>query len=100
MERYEGILEEKFNYIFNKYKEELSDVIISIQDYLGITGVKNYGSIYQTFRNKLAHGNIEPIGNNEIAIYQLLCPMIYILLLDSVSLNAQELKHIIKKLFA
>ena len=100
IERYEGVLEEKFNYVFKTYNIELSDIISSIEKTLGISDIRNWGSIYQAFRNKLAHGDIEPIGNNEIAIYRLLCPMIYILLLDSASLGKEELRQILKKLFS
>lgn len=100
MERYEGVLEEKFNYVFKNHTEELSDIVSSIEKSPGIDKTKNYGDIYQGFRNKLAHGDIEPIGSEQVAIYRLLCPMIYILLLDGISLEKKELRQIIKKLFS
>lgn len=100
MELYNGNLEEKFNYVFKNHRIELSDIISSIMSMHGSNEMVNWGRIYQEFRNKLAHGEIVPIGDNEVSIYRLLCPMIYILLLQSTTLSSTELQHIIKKLFA
>ncbi len=99
IERYEGVLEGKFNFTLKEYKEAISDIIKLIQEKYGVTEKTNYGNLYQSYRNKLAHGDIEIMGNNEIAVYKLLCPMIYILLLKDTGLNISELKKIINKLF-
>ena len=53
---YEGILEEKFNYVYNKHISELSGVLTSIESSVSISRKANYGAIYQEFRNKMAHG--------------------------------------------
>ena len=60
---------------------------------------KNYGEIYAKYRNKLAHGTIEPLGGDEKEVYRLLRAMIYILLLNDVKLNENDLSKIINKLF-
>lgn len=88
IDRYEGVLEEKFNFVLRNNKKILK-----------ITSNKNYGGIYAEYRNNLAHGKIKPLGDNEIEVYKLLRAMIYILLLNDVNLNERELSKIISKLF-
>ena len=99
MELYNGNLEERFNYVFKNHRVELSDIISSTMSMPGCNKAVNFGRIYQEFRNKLAHGEIIPIGNNEVSVYRLLCPMIYILLLENTALSSTDLRHIIRKLF-
>lgn len=88
IDRYEGLLEEKFNFVLKNNSKILK-----------ISSNKNYGNIYAEYRNKLAHGTIEPLSDNEIEVYRLLRAMIYILLLNDVELNENELSKIINKIF-
>ena len=55
--------------------------------------------IYAEYRNKLAHGTINPLGDNEIEVYRLLRAMIYILLLNDIKLDEKILSKIINKVF-
>ena len=86
--RYEGVLEEKFNFVLNSNPKILKT-----------SSKQNYGKIYAEYRNKLAHGTINPLGDNEIEVYRLLRAMIYILLLDDIKLDEKILSKIIKKVF-
>lgn len=97
--RYEGILEEKFNHVLNTHRLALSEVLSSIELMDKVSPTENFGSIYQKYRNKLAHGTINNVECKELAVYKLLRPMIYILLLDGIALDEEELKRIIRKLF-
>lgn len=88
IDRYEGVLEEKFNFVLKGNLNILKP-----------SSNKNYGEIYAKYRNKLAHGTIEPLGGDEKEVYRLLRAMIYILLLNDVKLNENDLSKIINKLF-
>ena len=83
-----GVLEEKFNFVLNSNPKILKT-----------SSKQNYGKIYAEYRNKLAHGTINPLGDNEIEVYRLLRAMIYILLLDDIKLDEKILSKIIKKVF-
>lgn len=96
--RYEGVLEEKFNYTYKKFKDILSEIVKSNKLYYPSIKEKDYADVYTKYRNKIAHGNIEPLTEKEIAIYRLLRPMIYAMILDG-SLSESEIKAIINKLF-
>ena len=96
---YEGILEEKFNYLVKKNLSALSTVLQYNETKLNINSSDNYGKLYADYRNKIAHGSVEPLSNKEVAIYRLLIPMIYLLLLHSIDLTQDELKIIVDKLF-
>lgn len=96
---YEGILEEKFNYLVKKNLSALSTVLQYNEKKLNINSSDNYGKLYADYRNKIAHGSVEPLSNKEVAIYRLLIPMIYLLLLHSIDLTQDELKIIVDKLF-
>lgn len=86
--RYEGVLEEKFNFVL-KHNSKI----------LKTSSNQNYGKIYAEYRNKLAHGTINPLGDNEIEVYRLLRAMIYILLLNDIKLDEKILSKIINKVF-
>ena len=60
---------------------------------------ENYGKIYMNYRNKLAHGTIEPITEKEIAVYRLLCPMIYTMILQN-DFTEDEIYNMISKVFS
>jgi hypothetical protein len=96
---YEGQLEEKFNYVFKKYNDVLRNILSYNETHFGIPDSANYGSIYATYRNKVAHGTIDPLTDKEVAVYRLLPPMIYILLLYCLNLNTDDLSCVICKLF-
>jgi hypothetical protein len=96
---YEGQLEEKFNYVFKKHKDVLSNILNYNETHLGIPASENYGAIYATYRNKVAHGAVDPLTDKEVAVYRLLPPLIYILLLYCLNLNTDDLSRIICKLF-
>lgn len=99
IEKYDGRLEEQFKYIYDKYKDILSHIVDSNKYDFNIDPSEDLSSIYADYRNKLAHGDIAPLSNKEIAVYKLLQPMIYIMLLDSVNLKKEELQKIIIKIF-
>lgn len=88
IERYDGFLEEKFNFVLNNNKKVLN-----------ISSNQNYAKIYAEYRNKLAHGTIEPLDNEKYEVYKLLRPMIYILILNDIRLEEKVLSTIINKLF-
>lgn len=95
---YEGLLEEKLNFIVEKYKDALTDILdFNLQKYA--IAPNTCGEIYSKYRNKIAHGNIEPIGEKEGAVYKVLQATIYFMLLDGVGLNYDTLRVIAKKLF-
>lgn len=99
IENYEGLLEEKFNFFLEKYKVALSLILDNIYKTLSIDKNCNLGKIYSDYRNKLAHGKIEILTPKETAIYRILRAMIYILLLEDVSLSDEQLAKIINKVF-
>lgn len=98
IENYDGILEEKFNYIFYKHQEALHPLITYLDKYNSSSTI-DYGSIYVSYRNKLAHGAIEPLNNERTATYVILRAMVYILLLDNANLSENELQKILTKIF-
>ena len=98
IERYEGLLEEMLNFIIKKYKDALADLLnYNSQEYH--MNPNSYGEIYSNYRNKIAHGNIEPIGEKEGAVYRVLQAAIYFMLLDGTELDSNTLRVIAKKLF-
>ncbi len=99
VERYEGFLEEKFNYILKENKKVLEKILLKNQRDFGIFESNEYGKIYADYRNELAHGSIEGLSNDKIAVYRLLRAMIYILLLNEIELNEECLSRIINKIF-
>lgn len=99
IERYDGSLEGKFNHLLKENKGALETILKYNTDKLSIKSSDNYGLLYSKYRNKLAHGAVEPLSDKEVAVYRLLEPMIYLLLLHSVGLKQDELKVIIDKLF-
>lgn len=99
VERYEGQLEEKFNHAFGVHREALRNILAYNETNLGVQSSQNFGSIYAAYRNKVAHGSVEPLTNKEVAVYRLLLPLIYFLLLTDTGLNEHELSHIVCKLF-
>lgn len=96
--RYEGLLEEKMNFIINKYKNALDDILNYNQQKNNMK-VCNYGKVYRDYRNKIAHGDVQPIGDKEKAVYIVLQAVIYFLLLEEIELDDDTLKIIAKKLF-
>lgn len=66
---------------------------------LGVQASVKYGSVYATYRNKIAHGSVEPLSNKEVAVYRIIRPLIYILMLSEIDLSDTEKKKIIGKLF-
>ena len=98
LERYEGLLEEKFNYIVEKYHDALMDILeFNLQKHC--VTASSYGRIYQEYRNKIAHGEIRPVGSNEEAVYRVIQALIYFMLLEDVGLDNSTLQTIAKKLF-
>lgn len=98
IERYEGLLEEMLNFIVRKYKDALVDLLgFNCKKYH--VDFNDYGEIYCNYRNKIAHGDIEPVGEKEVAVYKVLQATIYFLLLEGTGLNSDTLRIITKKLF-
>lgn len=98
IEHYEGRLEEMLNFIVKKYKYELEDLLAYNRKENHINS-NDYGSAYSNYRNKIAHGDIEPIGKKEAAVYRVLQAAIYFMLLDGAELDSDTLRIIVKKLF-
>lgn len=98
IERYEGLLTEMLNFIVKKYKIALDD-LLSYNHKECHMNLNDYGEIYSNYRNKLAHGDIEPIGEKEGAVYRVLQAAIYFLLLEGTDLGSDVLRVIAKKLF-
>lgn len=99
VERYEGQLEEKFNYAIRTNAEALEKILEYNEKTHNIKKRYNYGNNYATYRNKIAHGSIEPLTSNEIATYRIIQSLIYILLLSNLDLKASDIAKIIEKLF-
>lgn len=98
IEHYEGRLEEMFNFIVRKYRDGLDDLLsFNRKEYH--MNLNDYGNTYSNYRNKIAHGNIEPIGAKEIAVYRVLQAAIYFMLLEGTGLGSDTLRVIAKKLF-
>ena len=99
IERYDGILEEKFNFAQKRYKDYINNILQDNQRKYNIPTDKNYGNIYMKYRNNVAHGNVLPLGDEEIAVYRIMETMIYLMLLEEVSLSDGERQTFVKKLF-
>jgi hypothetical protein len=99
LEHYEGQLEEKFNYVFDANKAVLDGILKYNENNLGVQASVKYGSVYATYRNKIAHGSVEPLTDNEVAVYRIILPLIYILMLSEIDLSDTEKKKMIDKLF-
>ena len=96
--RFEGLLEEKMNDLVEKYKPALTDLLNkNLRDY-GVHA-DEYGEKYSYYRNKLAHGDILPVGDKEFAVYKVLQALIYYMLLDDTGLDDNVLQIITNKLF-
>lgn len=98
IERYEGRLEEMLNFIVRKYKDELDDLLRFNQKEYHMNS-NDYGNTYSNYRNKIAHGDIVPIGEKEVAVYRVLQAAIYFMLLEGTELGSDTLRVIAKKLF-
>ena len=99
IENYNGLLSEKFNYVLNHNKDYLKNILSFNKIQHNITDKDNYGEIYSSYRNKLAHGDIQPFSPKEIAVARLLRPMIYLLLLNDINIPSESIIRIIQKLF-
>lgn len=99
IDRYNGILAEKFNYVLKQYRSVL-DSIIEYNNRMNckISDVE-YGDEYMKYRNKLAHGDIQPIDDIQVAVFRVLRALVYLLILRETNLSENELKEIINKLF-
>ena len=96
--RYEGLLEEKFNFLTEKYMDALEDILsYNLQKHNLDAG--DYGVIYSRYRNKIAHGEVSPVGGNEVAVYRVMQALIYYMLLEGTGLDNNTLRVIAKKLF-
>lgn len=100
IQHYNGNLEEKFNYIFKKYYSILEPINVSNRTRYSIPEKYNYGKEYMSYRNSLAHGDVLPLGEEQIAVYRILVAMIYLLLIEDVSLCEKDLKKMVKLLFS
>lgn len=98
IERYEGRLEEMLNFIIKSFKDAFADILIYNRQAYGMNP-EEYGKIYSNYRNRIAHGDIEPIGKKEEAVYIVLQAAIYFLLLDGAGLDSNTLRIVSKKLF-
>lgn len=99
IELYEGQLEEKFNFVFKNNKNALTTILQYNESHFGIKKSENYGEIYADYRNKTAHGSVEPLTEKEVAVYRILRPLIYFLILSEVGLTIKEKQKITEKLF-
>lgn len=99
IERYEGLLSEMLVFIVKKkYKYALND-FLALNRKKYEMDEDSYGEIYSKYRNKVAHGDIEPIGEKQGAVYRVLQAAIYFLLLEGTELDNDTLRVIAKKLF-
>lgn len=98
IEHYEGRLEEILDFIVKKYERALVDLLSFNRKAYDMAPIA-YGKIYSDYRNKIAHGDIGPIGEKEIAVYRVLQAAIYFLLLEGTELDSDTLRTIAKKLF-
>ena len=99
IERYDGILEEKFNFARKRYKKYINNILQDNLQHYNMPIDTNYGNIYMKYRNNVAHGNVLPLGDKEIAVYRIMETMIYLMLLEDVNLSEEELHTVVKKLF-
>lgn len=99
IEHYEGLLQEILDFIVKeKYGDALDDLLRF--NYKECHMDSNaYGKVYSDYRNKIAHGDIAPIGKKEIAVYRVLQATIYFLLLEGAGLENDTLRTMAKKLF-
>ena len=99
IEYYEGMLEDKFNHVCKEYRDVLSSIIEQNSTRYGVA-FSDYGGYYADYRNKIAHGTVEPITNTELAVFIVMRAIIYILLLKDTAISKDELTSIINKLFS
>lgn len=98
IEYYEGLLEEMVSFIIEKYGDALDNLLSSNHKEYGVLP-SAYGKIYSSYRNKIAHGDIDPISEKEVAVYRVLQAAIYFLLLEDTELDINTLRTIANKLF-
>ena len=99
IERYDGILEEKFNFAQKRYEKYINNILQDNLQSYNVPTDTNYGNIYMKYRNNVAHGNVIPLSDEEIAVYRIMETMIYLMLLEDVNLSEEELHTVVKKLF-
>lgn len=99
IERYDGILEEKFNFARKRYEKYINNILQDNLQHYNMPIDTNYGNIYMKYRNNVAHGNVIPLSDEEIAVYRIMETMIYLMLLEDVNLSEEELHTVVKKLF-
>lgn len=99
IERYDGILEEKFNFAQIRYEKYIKNILQGNLQHYNVPANSNYGNIYMKYRNNVAHGNVLPLSDKEIAVYRIMETMIYLMLLEDVNLSEEELHAVVKKLF-
>ena len=97
--RYNGILEEKYNYVLRINRAIVSKILDYNEKAFGISKRSNYGKIYMDYRNKLAHGDVQPLDAPQIAVYRVLEAMVYLLLINNVGFSEKEKQTMIDKLF-
>lgn len=99
IERYDGNLEEKFNFVKKRFADYINKTMQDNQSDYKVLLDANYGKIYMNYRNNVAHGNVLPLGDKEIAVYRIMETLIYLMLLEDVKLSEEELYTVVKKLF-
>ena len=99
IERYNGILAEKYNHVLSLYRNVLEPIIEYNRKNLCELTDTEYGVEYMKYRNKLAHGDIQPMGDIQVAVFRVLRALVYLLILKEADLSENELKGIINKLF-
>lgn len=99
IERYDGILEEKFNFARKRYEKYINNILQDNLQHYNMPIDTNYGNIYMKYRNNVAHGNVIPLSDEEIAVYRIMETMVYLMLLEDVNLSEEELHTVVKKLF-
>ena len=77
----------------------LDSILKYNENNLGIKQTVQYASVYANYRNKIAHGSVEPLSDKEVAVYRIILPLIYILMLSEIDLSDTEKKKMIGKLF-
>lgn len=95
---YEGILSEKFNFIYKSNKGFLDKIIMSIEKEHGEIP-NNISDVYMKYRNDMAHGNVRPVEHKELIAYRIMEPLIYLMLLQKTGLSTNDKYKIINKLF-
>lgn len=99
IECYDTTIKEKFQFCEDHFKLEIEQVKGKYCNFTGVPATTDFAMKYAESRNRSAHGNIEPITQEDVVTFQILRCFIYLLIMERAEVPCEKRKEIIKKLF-